>query len=355
MQLNYQEKSVRVLDNSISPAISLNFNVTLGYYEMPLSLTASLYSEDGKFLSNFTRIDRSSGFNQIKNITAIPEGNFLNMQSQQWVYSYEMVALLPKDVLDYIEEVREKNKKKDVVLIVRAVIEYVTVIVTLGNFGITQTGPSNRTNFVIFLARNQNPNYSLGILTLMGNEPLFSLNKQALPDYKITIPSSDWTNDFQPKLGIGRFMILEIPEIDFDSQKLKEKGEEFKTLIGRITSSKDIVQTMEKYLREGEWGQVVAESRKFLELFTKGVKSPIKDLVQDSTGLPEESINKLTAAFDNLKDYANALHHSVTRDSSGQSLPTKVFTGGKEDAYLVFNLCVSILNLVSKKLAKSLS
>ncbi|MEM3191085.1 MAG: hypothetical protein QW292_03140 [Candidatus Parvarchaeota archaeon] len=355
MQLSYQEKSVHVLDNSISPAISLNFNVTVGYYEMPLNLTASLYSEDGKFLSNFTRIDRSSGFNQVKSITAISEGNFLNTQSQQLVYSYEMVALLSKDVLDYIEEVREKNKKKDVVFLVRVVIEYVTVIVKLGNFGIAQTGPPNPTNFVISLTGSQNPNYPLGILTLMGNEPLLSLYKQAPPDYKITIPSSDWTNDFQPKLGIGRFMILEIPEIDFDNKKLKEKGEEFKTLVDRITSSKDVVQTMEKYLREGEWGKVVEESRKFYELFLKDVKSQIKDLVRDSTGLPENSATSLTIAFDNLKDYANALHHSVTRDSSGQSLPTKVFTGGKEDAYLVFNLCVSILNLVSKKLAKSLS
>ncbi|MEM0195793.1 MAG: hypothetical protein QXJ24_05710 [Thermoplasmatales archaeon] len=353
MQLNYQEKSVRVLDNSISPAIGLNFNVTVGYYEMPLSLTASLYSEDGKFLSDLRRIDHSQVSGRIKDITAISESSFLNVQSQQRVYSYEMVALLSKDVLDYIEEVREKNKKKDVVFLVRAVIEYVTMVVQLVNFGIAQTGPPNRTNFVIPLAGNQNGTW--GVLTQMGNEPLFTLNKQALSDYKITIPSSDWTNDFQPKLGIGRFMVLEIPEIDFDSQKLKEKGEEFKTLIGRITSSKDVVQTMEKYLREGEWGQVVAESRKFLELFTKGVKNSIKDLVQDSTGLPEESITKLTTAFDNLEDYANALHHSVTKDSNGQSPPTRVFTGGKEDAYLVFNLCVSILNLVSKKLAKSLS
>ena len=186
------------------------------------------------------------------------------------------------------------------------------------------------------------------------NVRLLSYYTYVSNDCSIIIPSSDWLHDFQEPLGIGRFMVIEIPDPRLLDDSLKYGSDELKTLIERIDSSQKIFKTMERLLTEGEWGRVIEESRKFFELYTKNVKGNIKKLIEKSTGISEESATKLTTALDNLEDYSNALHHSVNTKGPDSGTPTNVFTGGKEDAYLTFNLCASILNLVSKKVVSFL-
>ena len=60
MNLTYRERSIKALENSVVPAIKLNFIATVSYNEIPLKLTAQLYSEDKRFLANLEEIDQNS-------------------------------------------------------------------------------------------------------------------------------------------------------------------------------------------------------------------------------------------------------------------------------------------------------
>ena len=344
MILNYQERTIGILTDSVVPAIKMNFNLTLEYNEIPVNITAELLSEDNKFLANLSRIGRSQNSSVVKVVQV-----FFNTdmpQANQSEYAYEMVAQLSKESLDYIEKTRERNKKKDVVFRIRTVVEYFKVVIELGNFQRNRIqGHNPPQDAVTFPTGNQTADPAIRILTSPSNTYPFSISKYVPKDFPITIPSSDWISDFQVPLGIGRFMLIDVPLISFEEVAALSGIGDFKILIERINKAKEVLETMEKYLREGEWNLVVSKSREFFELFAKEVKGKIKELIQESTGLEEEPATKLTTAFDNLEDYSSALHHSVKKDGK----PVDIYTGGKEDAYLVFYLCVSILNLVSKK------
>lgn len=350
MELVYEQKTIKIVEKSVVPAIKMNFTATLNYNEIPLKLIAQLYSEDKRFLANLEQIDQSSFSGAYKYIPAFNEKELIYHINQRDHYNYEMVALLGKEAIDYIQDMRDKNTKKDVIFHVRATVEYLTSYMNIGSFQEYQIRQDVKAIF--HSAPDQERNVDLNILT--SPNYLYSSNKYVLPDSVITIPSSDWLHDFQEPLGIGHFMVIEIPDPTPLDENFKNSPDELKTLVERIASSQKIFKAMEKFLNEGEWGKVIEESRKFFELYTKDVKGNIKNLIVKSTGISEVSATKLTTALDNLEDYSNALHHSVEKGGSGPGIPANIFTGGKEDAYLTFNLCASILNLVSKKVVSSL-
>ena len=348
MYLTYQEKTVSVVADSVTPAIKMNIVAHSDYNEFPLKLIAQLYSEDHKFLTRLEQIDQTSISGISRVIPAIHNSEW-GSYNQKSDHIFEMIAILSKKSIDYIEKIREKNKKKDVVFHVRATSESLISYINLGDFTQHPFPGVNQPQGVA-LSGNRNFSTDIRILTVPQGASLFALNKYVLQDQLITIPGSDWVNDFQELLGVGNFMIIEIPTVNLEDEHVISSSSELKTLIERVYNSRNILEKMGKYLSEGEWGKVIEESRKFMELFTKDVKASIKELVVNSTGISDDSATKLTTAFDNLEDYSNALHHSTIKNESGPAKVSNVFTGGKEDAYLIFNLCSSILNLISKKI-----
>lgn len=349
MYLTYQEKTVSVVADSVTPAIKMNIVAHLDYNEFPFKIIAQLYSEDHKFLTRLEQIDQTSVSGISRGIPAIHNSEWVSYANQKSDHIFEMIAILSKKSIDYIEKIREKNKKRDVVFHVKATGESLISYANLGDFTL-HPFPGVKQPQGVALSGNRNFSNDIRILTIPQNASLFVLNKYVLQDQLITIPSSDWVNDFQVPLGVGSFMVIEIPTVNLEDEHFKSSSSELKTLIERVRSSQGILGKMGKYLAEGEWGEVIEESRKFMELFTKDVKGSIKELVVNSTGISDDSATKLTTAFDNLEDYSNALHHSTKKDGSGPAKVSNVFTGRKEDAYLIFNLCSSILNLISKKI-----
>jgi hypothetical protein len=61
--------------------------------------------------------------------------------------------------------------------------------------------------------------------------------------------------------------------------------------------------------------------------------------------MSEPNVQDFTTAIGKLLHYGSALHHSV--DSKGNLQP--VYSGGKEDAYMVYMTTTSIVNLLGKK------
>lgn len=351
IELNYDEKSLEAVVDTISPAIKIKLNVKLDYNEIPLKPLLELYSAEGKLLAKFAEFYQPLNANPeaLKQVPSLPRTDTLNRKETH--HTYLMQAFLDKASLDHIEEARDRNKKRDVVLLFRASVEYLSVNIEIGNFKVSRTAIGGASIAIIPSAPREEPDSSLRILRSSDelSNTLVSLNK-IVREFVITVSSSDWVNEFQEPLGIGRFMVIEVPTINTELEALSDAQNELKVLLERINKAKEILDDMNKNMRDGEWSRVIEDSRKFLELFTKDVKGTIKDLIEASTGVSDEDATKLTTAFDNLYGYASSLHHPFRKNGSTPATPAKVFTGGKEDAYLSFNLCASILNLVSRKL-----
>jgi len=94
------------------------------------------------------------------------------------------------------------------------------------------------------------------------------------------------------------------------------------------------------------WKHVVAKSRELLELFRRGMKGFIKEMIAETTSMDAEKAASLTGSIDGLYGYASDLHHIV--DNQGK-VKEDIYTGGKEDAYMVYLISTSFVNLLRRK------
>ena len=92
------------------------------------------------------------------------------------------------------------------------------------------------------------------------------------------------------------------------------------------------------------------ESVKLFELVKKNNTGVIKRLMSESTGLTLDKVQSLTEALDRLYGYAAELHHPVDRENKEVKPP---FVGEKEDAQMIYFISLSFVNMLSRKLSKS--
>jgi hypothetical protein len=162
------------------------------------------------------------------------------------------------------------------------------------------------------------------------------------------IKSSDWVNDFQDGLGLGRFLIVEVPLPELTNIPSTSPSNEEKILRERLEAAYKILPQLELDLKKGEWGDVVRRARELLELFKKDVTRTIKRIIDQTSTMDDESATSFTMSIDNLYGYSNGLHHSLQKDGTIRT----VYTGGKEDAYMIYLLVTSMTSLLSRKFAK---
>jgi hypothetical protein len=120
--------------------------------------------------------------------------------------------------MDYIEERRYETKNHDVIFIFYLTLAALRPSVRIGEFRpcIIQQNVSA----VISSKDNpaqSDPNFSILVLHDKDGDKYTLLFKKLI-DIKTThtIPSSTWINDFQERLGLGKFLIVEIPHFCVD-------------------------------------------------------------------------------------------------------------------------------------------
>ena len=74
----------------------------------------------------------------------------------------------------------------------------------------------------------------------------------------------------------------------------------------------------------------------------------IKSLLIEKQGYSEEAASALTAGIGSLFDYGSKF---VKKTKRGELLPK--INAEKEDAYLIYSLSVSLVNLLTQKIRKS--
>lgn len=164
-----------------------------------------------------------------------------------------------------------------------------------------------------------------------------------------TIRSSDWVNDFHEQLGLGKFLIVEIPLLTTDVNNIDDSTltPDQKELKKRLLRAFELANDIQKDIREGEWGEAVKGCRDAIEPFSRGpLTSAIKEIVIHTTGMEADKVNQMTMAFDNLYGYTSGLHHQLTK---GAKTVAAQYKGGKEDAYLNYMITSGIINNIARK------
>jgi hypothetical protein len=96
-------------------------------------------------------------------------------------------------------------------------------------------------------------------------------------------------------------------------------------------------------------GVALSSNQELLELFEKDETKFIKETLVQTTSILEEKSQSFVDGIGKLYDYAHGLHHSVINKGEQRGNPMPAYSGGKEDAYMVYALSTSIINLLTKK------
>ena len=158
------------------------------------------------------------------------------------------------------------------------------------------------------------------------------------------IEQSDWCNNYSNKLGIGKFMLVELQEPSFNANGAWEE-----TMFLLNTN----IGEMRIAIQNGDWHKTIWVSRRFLEKIdlTKSVKNrnSLKEVLSDRLSKfshNEKGVENLYNAIRNLFDFTSKWAHENDFDGSLKPIPLST----KEDAYLVYSLSIALLGILSRSL-----
>ena len=298
---------IKACEKSVNP--SLQISITIYYSseysiesKIPLSLEGEVLSSDNTHLANFCSTSSMLDQTQYINLSGI--NSYQN--SSNTSYNSDVIVNLSKEALVHIGEMREKNINKDVELKINLKIKYLISNVSIvGDMNILSC--NNGKSFLKLKTDNFYESY--------------------------TIRASNWINNYAPKLGLGKYIILEIPEPDI----LEE--EKFKELI----SIKDKVKS---HLDQGNWNDAIINSRMVFELLSKDgdLKESLKNSFANQC-FSDEAINNFFDGIGGLFSFTSKFAHILGRKKEFKQCPTAY----KEDAYLAYTIISNLLNMISKK------
>lgn len=306
------ELSVKPHPSSVNPA--LRIELVWEYqdrYVVPLRAEGQVKSERGQLVGHLVS-------------SAVPENAFktgILPQSQNPTQQKRKVlfdCLLSHRALEHILDCRDSNPRGDVVLNVDLILWTLNPVFRVG----PQMAGSAEIPFFAGTTA-----WGSGFGTLNSEVATGSL----------TIYSSQWTTDYAPAFGIGRFFTVELP----DPRPAKPPSET--SFGGRLTRAVAALDKMERDVRAGHWTDCVEDSRPVMELLQ--TPSEVKALLL-ADGLSEPAADELLKVIDGEFYFASKFIHELTTNKKDLSPP---LTAKKEDAYFVYATAVSIVNLLGRK------
>ena len=346
--MNIQKITAKPGLSSIAP--ELEFEAELEFQqqlEIPLDVTGAIFSEDGMKISIV-----HSAFEKDKRfkLSAIDIGNPNNQGYPMTRTTVSLNATLDGKVLDHIDTLRTRSEKGDVVLTfdlsVKAIFSKAALSYLFPNeSGIAadqpkpvyyqyQCGFSSRMNNMWILSGDSGASFlEVGTQTFKA---------------KIVIPSSDWIHDYCPVFQIGKFSVFEylIPDFVKGAGSIQEK----------LAESINAVKKMQGDIVEGDWNEVIEDSRVVWELLRSGneIRDLLKrdgfteDAIADLIGGQDGAGNRHEGCLNNLFNFASKFHHRLDKE---QRLQPDI-KASKEDAYLVYGLAVNVVSMISKKMRR---
>jgi len=335
------ENSIIPYLESISPAIKVRVEEDAPEDALLLKIEGYVLSDDDKYLSNLIQLSSNPKENRVR-----VEGVSDRQRYQSARYEFEFFFAIDSKSLDYIEDRRHKNSKKDVVLKFKLGVSLLRHTMKMGDYT-PRPLQGEQQQILSTIGNSFRANANLNMLVPgtanPGSEEIFVHTARQIT-LSHTIGASSWESDFQRVLGIGKYFIVDISELQLESLAEKALTEAENTFKDRLSKSYRILAEMEQEVRLGNWKTVIIESRELIELFKKDVTKFVKEMISKTTQLEEKKTLPFTELIGKLWDYANNFHHSVEK---GKINPD--YTVGKEDAYMTYVVSACLVNLLAKK------
>jgi hypothetical protein len=317
---------------------TLALDVAIGFQRgqrIPFDLAVQVRTEDKKLLG----IARPSSYGQEQiQLEASDYGN----QNEATAPMLVVLALSQKHV-DYLEGLRSKHRKGDVVLQCHVEAQFlvskvVNAYLKRGPELQDQRGGSAGEAVVYVQSSGRDPFYSqtTNMWVLSGDGGRTFLQRETLRhDITVTIGSSDWLHDYAAPWRATRYMVVELPqpEILTSTPNIEQ----------RVNPAIEAAQKATESLSKGDWNDVVEDLRPVWELLRND--ADIQGLLQRD-GYTPEAITAFNESVKHQFDLASKFVHRT--DKAGKNVAPEI-RASKEDALVCYSFAMSLLNLVSRK------
>ncbi len=178
-----------------------------------------------------------------------------------------------------------------------------------------------------------------------GQKSLKSVLSHGNQIFHFAIKQSDWVNKFAEPLGIGKFLLMELRVLEHS-----DVPESWKEIFKRTQQR---LQEMEQAIRNGDWYKAMDLGRKVfdnLKIFdNQPGHAPLIadfDAALQACNHSADGIRDLKEGIKHLFHFGSKYIHD--KDRTGILNPATIAT--KEDAYLMYSIGLSILNMLGSKL-----
>lgn len=174
------------------------------------------------------------------------------------------------------------------------------------------------------------------------------------------IEQSSWVNNFSSKLGIGDFILLELhqPNKTKFAKAISDMPSDSELKVFLENALDGAYKQMKKakdFMQEGKWSDSILALRPVIETFKTGsnrnnVTVELKEYYERSVETDngwEQFRDLIQNSFDYASKYIHVLGQGANRNNS-QVIPV----AREEDAYFVYNLCLSTLYWIKRKIER---
>lgn len=260
----------------------------------------------------------------------------------------ECFVPLPRESIRYIERMRIREKKRDVVLNTNVYLNALVSKAKLSHISAPEELAVSKR-----FPDLRRPDFDKAYLTSYKYDRDFSSSKDNMwllsgeagtkflefdsrPfSTLVTISASDWVQDYAPILGLGRYISVELP--------LPEELELPPSLREKFDAARKAVAQMEEDYKHGDWPELLDHARPVPELFRE--QNYLREALE-AEGYPADAIAEFRESLAKLFDFLSKFHHVV--DRQGKIIPPKI-RPSREEAEIVYALCVTVVNLLARK------
>ncbi|MFZ2412549.1 MAG: hypothetical protein WAW23_13335 [Candidatus Methanoperedens sp.] len=303
--------------------------------EIPIEISGGIFSDDNKKIANIHEVIHDP--NRRIELSARNDERYEEEKSV-----IKLLASLNHKVLDYIETLRTKNLKGDVILNLDIFVKTLNSRTNISNLNLFEMkgaqGFPEGSKGVYYRYQSKFSTSQTNMWILSGDgSPTFIEIKNNNFKNKVVIRSSDWIHDYCPVFQIGKFSVFEylLPDYAEGSGSIEE----------RLNESINAIKRMEENMIKGDWNGVIEDSRAVWELLRN--QDEIKDLLMRD-GYSEQAFIDLNESLRQLFNFSSKFHH---KEDKGKKIMPEI-KASKEDAYLIYAMSMNIVNLISKKMQR---
>lgn len=332
--------NIKPVLNSINKELIFSFELKIkGFNITPMTFSGILLTSDDKKIGNLI-------LNSETNISrSILVAGVSETYKNEAIIDFKMSCDVSDVSFNHIEKLRDTFDKGDISFCVRLNILTLETKLQVSSIYTLETErqgfqKTNAKNYkpLVYLYANGNYNNSqndMFILSTNDREQFGRLQSNQMANCYVNITFTDWIKIFVPYFSGHSVFVFElpVPPYKYIPKKLHTK---FNKAIKTLNS-------MKKYLEQGEWKSVVIEARVIYELFKK--LNDFGNLLLNS-GYSQNALECFNEILTGLFGFISKVHHAYEMNTKNINVDVEI---NREDAIFIYTNCCALLNLISEK------